>query len=181
MRERGISGVTRRKRRTLTRPEKRAVPAPDMLGSDFTASAPGMKVVGDITYIPIDEGWLYLAIWPDLATREIVGYSMADHHRASLAVDALRMAAGRSRLQHGCITHSDRSNAPPTNSAARYANWESGRAWDAPARASTVRMIRCRFGRWPAPCFDWRCCLGIDLSATAWSGTRCRRAGDVSR
>ncbi|MER6082996.1 IS3 family transposase [Streptomyces sp. NPDC001833] len=108
MRERGISGVTRRKRRSLTRPAKRAVPAPDLLGRDFTASAPGMKVVGDITYIPADEGWLYLATWLDLATREIVGYSMADHHRASLAVDALRMAAGRSRLQPGCIAHSDR-------------------------------------------------------------------------
>ncbi|MDX3458789.1 IS3 family transposase [Streptomyces sp. ME02-8801-2C] len=46
MRERGISGVTRRKRRSLTRPAKRAVPAPDLLGRDFTASAPGMKLVG---------------------------------------------------------------------------------------------------------------------------------------
>ncbi|WP_055495051.1 IS3 family transposase [Streptomyces sp. TP-A0356] len=110
MRERGISGVTRRKRRSLTRPSKRAVPAPDLLGRDFTASAPGMKVVGDITYIPTDEGWLYLATWLDLATREIVGYSMADHHRASLVVDALRMAAGRSRLQPGCIAHSDRGS-----------------------------------------------------------------------
>ncbi|SOE33699.1 hypothetical protein SAMN05442782_10766 [Streptomyces sp. OK228] len=53
--------------------------------------------------------------------------------------------------------------------------------WAESDLVSTVRMIRCRFGRWPDPCFDWRCCLCVDLSATAWSGTRCRRAGDVSR
>ncbi|MFE2580192.1 IS3 family transposase [Streptomyces sp. NPDC059378] len=110
MRERGISGVTRRRRKSLTRPAKRAVPAPDLVGRDFTASAPGMKLAGDITYIPTGEGWLYLATWMDLATREIVGYSMADHHRASLVVDALRMAAGRGRLQPGCIVHSDRGS-----------------------------------------------------------------------
>ncbi|MEU5599168.1 DDE-type integrase/transposase/recombinase [Streptomyces sp. NPDC020298] len=43
-----------------------------------------------------------------LTTREVVGYAMADHHRAGLVVDALRMAAGRSDLKDGCITHSDR-------------------------------------------------------------------------
>ncbi|MFE4960756.1 IS3 family transposase [Streptomyces sp. NPDC056653] len=110
MRERGIAGVTRRKRRSLTRPAKRAVPAADLIGRDFTADAPGRKLVGDITYIPTDEGWLYLATWLDLATREIVGYSMADHHRASLVVDALTMAAGRGRVQPSCIAHSDRGS-----------------------------------------------------------------------
>ncbi|MFE7156873.1 IS3 family transposase [Streptomyces sp. NPDC057636] len=110
MRERGISGVTRRRRKGLTRPAKRALPAPDLVGRDFTASAPGMKLVGDITYIPTGKGWLYLATWLDLATREIVRYSMADHHRASLVVNALRMAVGRSRLGPGCIAHSDRGS-----------------------------------------------------------------------
>lgn len=110
MRERGITGVTRRKRRGLTRPAKKAVPAPDLLARDFTAPAPGMKLVSDITYIATEEGWLYLAIWLDLATREIVGYSMADHHRARVVVDALRMAAGRGTLQPGCIAHSDQGS-----------------------------------------------------------------------
>ncbi|MET9660546.1 IS3 family transposase [Streptomyces sp. NPDC006510] len=72
-RERGIAGVTRRKRRSLTRPAKRAVPAADLIGRDFTADAPGRILAGDITYIPTDEGRLYLATWLDLATREIVG------------------------------------------------------------------------------------------------------------
>jgi transposase InsO family protein len=104
MRERDIAGVTRRRRRSLTRPAKKAVPAADLIGRDFTASAPGERLVGDITYIATGEGWL------DLATREVVGYSMADHHRASLVVDALAMAADRGRLQPGCIAHSDRGS-----------------------------------------------------------------------
>ncbi|MFE9924853.1 IS3 family transposase [Streptomyces sp. NPDC005774] len=98
------------RRQGLTRPAKRAVPAADLLGRDFTAPSPGMRLVGDITFIATEEGWLYLATWLDLATREIVGYSMADHHRASLALDALAMAAGRGRLQPGCIVHSDRGS-----------------------------------------------------------------------
>ncbi|WP_327365051.1 IS3 family transposase [Streptomyces sp. NBC_01217] len=110
MRERGITGVTRRRRRSLTRPAKKAVPATDLLGRDFTAREPGTRLVGDITFIATDEGWLYLATWLDLATREVVGYSMADHHRASLVVDALTMATGRGRLQPGCIAHSDRGS-----------------------------------------------------------------------
>ncbi|MFE7216578.1 hypothetical protein ACFU93_43485 [Streptomyces sp. NPDC057611] len=50
---------------------------------------------------------MYVATWLDLATREIVGYSMADHHRAGLVVDALKMAAGRGQLKPGFIAHSD--------------------------------------------------------------------------
>lgn len=110
MREHGIQGVTRRKRRSLTRPDKKARPAPDLIGRDFQAEVPGTKLVGDITALPTSEGWLYLACWLDLATREVVGYSMADHHRADLVVDALKMAAGRGRLRPGCIAHSDRGS-----------------------------------------------------------------------
>ncbi|MFE7314260.1 transposase [Streptomyces sp. NPDC057555] len=54
--------------------------------------------------------WLYLATWIDLATREVIGYSMADHHRATLVAVALRMAAGRGDLKPGCIVHSDRGS-----------------------------------------------------------------------
>ncbi|MEU0763652.1 IS3 family transposase [Streptomyces microflavus] len=74
MRERGITGVTRRRRRSLTRPAKRAVPAPDLIGRDFTAAAPGLRLVGDITFIPTGQGWLYLATWMDLATRKILDW-----------------------------------------------------------------------------------------------------------
>jgi transposase InsO family protein len=110
MRERGIRGVTRRKHRSLTRPDKKATPAPDLIGRDFHAERPGTKLVGDITYLPTAEGWLYLACWLDLATREVVGYAMADHHRAELVVDALDMAHGRGGLEPGCVIHSDRGS-----------------------------------------------------------------------
>ncbi|WP_093804247.1 IS3 family transposase [Streptomyces sp. Wb2n-11] len=110
MRERGITGGTRRRHRSPTRPAKRAVPAVDLLGRDFTALEPGTRPAGDITFIATDEGWLYPATWLDLATREIVGYSMADHHRASLVVGALAMAVGRGRLRPGCVAHSDRGS-----------------------------------------------------------------------
>ncbi|MEV7089464.1 IS3 family transposase [Streptomyces sp. NPDC093085] len=110
MRERDIQGVTRSKRRSLTRPDAKAKPAPDLIGRDFHAERPGSKLVGDITYLPTAEGWLYLACWLDLATREVVGYAMADHHRAELVVDALDMAQGRADLKPGCVIHSDRGS-----------------------------------------------------------------------
>lgn len=110
MAERDIRGITRRKRRGLTRPEKKAVAADDLVGRDFTATRPGTKLVGDITYLPTLEGWWYLATVIDLATREVIGYAMADHHRAELPVNALQMAAGRGVLQPGCIMHTDRGS-----------------------------------------------------------------------
>jgi putative transposase len=77
MRERDIRGITRRKRRHLTKQDTKAAPAPDLVGRDFTAEAPGTELVGDITYLPTIEGWWYLATVIDLATREVIGYAMA--------------------------------------------------------------------------------------------------------
>ncbi|MFB7501796.1 IS3 family transposase [Streptomyces sp. NPDC056161] len=110
MRERDIRGISRRKRRHLTKQDTKAAPAPDLVGRDFTADTPGTKLVGDITYLPTIEGWWYLATVIDLATREVIGYAMADHHRAELVTDALHMAAGRGGLQLGCIMHTDRGS-----------------------------------------------------------------------
>ncbi|MEU0204004.1 MULTISPECIES: IS3 family transposase [unclassified Streptomyces] len=110
MRERDIRGATRRRRCSLTRPDAKAKPAPDLIGRDFHAGHPGTKLVGDITCLPTAEGRLYLACWLDLATREVVGYAMADHHRAEIVVDALDMAHGRGGLETGCVIHSDRGS-----------------------------------------------------------------------
>ncbi len=108
MREHRIAGITRRRRRGLTRQAKRAVSAADLIGRDFTAPRPGMRLVGDMTELVTGEGKLYPATCIDLATREVVGWAMADHHRAELPVAALRMAAGRGQLEEGCIMHTDR-------------------------------------------------------------------------
>jgi putative transposase len=110
MRERDIRGVTRRRRRSLTRPDAKAKPAPDLIGRDFHAGRPGTRLAGDITYLPTAEGWLYLACRLDLATREVVGYAMAGHHRAELVVDAIDMAHGRGGLEPGCVIRSDPSS-----------------------------------------------------------------------
>ncbi|MEV0488975.1 IS3 family transposase [Streptomyces atratus] len=110
MRERDIRGVTRRKRRHLTKQDAKAAPALDLVGRDVTAERPGRKLVGDITYLPTIEGWWYLTTVIDLATREVIGYAMADHHGAELVTDALETAAGRGAREPGCIFHSDRGS-----------------------------------------------------------------------
>jgi transposase InsO family protein len=110
MRERGIVGHTRRRRRSLTRPDATAAPAPDLIGRDFTAPAPGHRFVGDITYLPTEQGWLYLATTIDLFNREVVGHAMADHMRAELACDAVDLAHRRGLVQPQAIFHSDRGS-----------------------------------------------------------------------
>ncbi|GAA0265245.1 hypothetical protein GCM10010492_77540 [Saccharothrix mutabilis subsp. mutabilis] len=82
---------------------------PDLVGRDFTADAPAVKLVGDITYIRTWEGWLYLATVLDCHSKKVVGYAMADHLRAELVADALRMAARNLPFRRGgTIFHSDR-------------------------------------------------------------------------
>jgi putative transposase len=83
-------------------------PISDLVNRDFTAAAPGQKMVGDITCIPTWEGWLYLATVIDCHTKACIGYAMADHLRAELVIDALRMAARNYPLVEGAIFHSDR-------------------------------------------------------------------------
>ncbi|MEU2835428.1 IS3 family transposase [Streptomyces lavendulae] len=111
MRENGIAGNTRRTgRRSLAKADTKAAPSPGLIGRNFTATRPGTKIVGDITCIPTAGGRLYLATWLDLATREVIGYSMAGHHRAGLVVDALDMADAPGRPEPGCVIHSDRGS-----------------------------------------------------------------------
>src|SRR6266511_4034949 len=110
MRTHGIVGYRPRRRRGLTRPDTTAAPAPDLLGRLFDPERPDVAWCGDVTYIPTDEGWLYLASVIDLASRHLVGYSMGAHHDAGLVVGALDAAAatrGRARLD-GTIFHTDR-------------------------------------------------------------------------
>ncbi|MFE3786160.1 IS3 family transposase, partial [Amycolatopsis sp. NPDC059090] len=108
MRERRIAGITRRRSRSLTRQDKTATAAPDLIGRDFTADAPGTRLVGDITYLPTEEGWLSLATVLDLHTREIVGHALAEHMRADLVRDAITLAADRGLTGPGAVFHSDR-------------------------------------------------------------------------
>jgi transposase InsO family protein len=108
MRERHIVGLTRRRRRSLTIADRRLPPAPDLVRREFTAASPGRRLVGDITYLPTAEGWLYLATTIDLFNREVVGYAMANHQRAELVSAAIELAADRGLIATDAIFHSDR-------------------------------------------------------------------------
>lgn len=79
----------------------------DLINRDFTSPAPGTRLVGDITYLRTNEGWLYLATVIDLCTRMIVGWAMADHMRASLCVSALTMARNKGYVRKDAVFHSD--------------------------------------------------------------------------
>ena len=80
---------------------------PDLVARDFSADAPGTKMVGDITYLPTWEGFAYLATVIDCCTKECVGYAIAEHMRAELVIDALRMAARNRHLELEAIFHTD--------------------------------------------------------------------------
>jgi putative transposase len=83
---------------------------PDLVQRDYTAPAPGLKLVGDITYIPTREGWVYLATVIDCFSKMVVGWAMADHYKTSLIQAAIDSAAGTIDIQPGCIFHSDRGS-----------------------------------------------------------------------
>lgn len=101
----------KRRRRCLTRADKTARRAPDLLGRDFTAPAPDVKWCGDLTEIPTGDGKLYLAAVEDLFSRRLLGFAMSDRHDAELAVASLRMAAAvRGGTVAGVIFHTDQGS-----------------------------------------------------------------------
>ncbi len=108
MRQLGLVPCQPRPWRATTIADPGAAATPDLMHRDFTAEAPGQKMVGDITYIRTWEGWLYLATVIDCHTKKVIGWSMADHMKSSLACDAIAMAAGNIALPTGAIFHSDR-------------------------------------------------------------------------
>jgi len=84
------------------------VPAPNLVARDFAAPAPDRLWIGDITDVVTWEGWLYVAVLLDAHSRRVVGWAMADHLRAELALDALAMALRGRRPAAGLVHHTDR-------------------------------------------------------------------------
>ena len=107
MRLAGLRGVCRRQHVRTTQRDQTAEVADDLVQRAFRADAPDRLWVADITYLPTWQGFLYLAVIVDACSRRVVGWSMADHLRTELVLDALEMALWNRRPGPGLIHHSD--------------------------------------------------------------------------
>lgn len=111
MRHHGLRAHRRRAFRVCTTDSRHSLPvAPNLLDRHFAPAGPTQVWVADITYVPTEEGWLYLAVILDLFSRKVVGWAMRDHRRTELPLAALTMAIQRQRPAPGLIHHSDRGS-----------------------------------------------------------------------
>lgn len=104
----GISSIRRKAYKATTNSNHSHPIAPNLLQRNFSFDHPNQAWVGDITYIPTADGWLYLAIVKDLCSRKIVGYAFSNRIDTQLTLAALDMAYRRRKLPKGLIFHSDR-------------------------------------------------------------------------
>ena len=108
MRQEGIAGLRLRRKVRTTISDESGQKFPDLVRRRFSAPAPGCLYAGDITYLPIADGSnLYLATVIDLATRQLIGWAVADHMRTDLVIDALNDALTTRGTLRGAIFHSD--------------------------------------------------------------------------
>jgi putative transposase len=106
----GLRCKTRRRFKAPAAAGQAQTVALNQLNREFTAQVPDTVYVGDITYLPTGEGWLYLAVVLDLCSRAVVGWSMANHMRAELVHQALSMAVYQRQPAAGLIMHTDRGS-----------------------------------------------------------------------
>ena len=105
------NGSKKKHRFVVTSDSKHCLPiSPNMLERNFDVTGPNQCWVGDITYIPTDEGWLYLATVIDLFNRGVVGWSMSERITKRLVIDAQKMALRARRPGPGLIMHTDRGS-----------------------------------------------------------------------
>ena len=110
MNEQGLRGCRPRPFRATTDSRHGEPIAPNLLERDFAPAGPDQVWASDITYIRTWEGWMYLAVVIDLWSRRVIGWSMADHMRTALVLDALEMAVGQRVPEPNLIHHSDRGS-----------------------------------------------------------------------
>lgn len=111
MREHGLQSHKRRRFRVVTTDSKHEHPvAPNVLKRDFEATAPNQKWLADMTYVPTDEGWLYVALVLDLYARKLVGWAMSETMPQELTLRALDVALGWRDPDAGLVHHSDRGS-----------------------------------------------------------------------
>jgi len=119
MRSAGIEGVYRRRRRGCTRRDPKAELSEDLVNRRFDALAPNQLWVSDVTEHPTEGGKVYVAVVLDAWSRMVIGWSIADHIRSELVVDALQMAIWRRPPERKTICH--------TNHGSQYTSWAFGR------------------------------------------------------
>jgi putative transposase len=110
MRSQGLYCKTRRKFKQTTDSNHSLPIAQNLLQRNFSPVNSDQSYVGDITYIPTQEGWLYLAVVIDLFSRQVVGWSMNERMKASLVNNALLMAIWKRKPAKGLISHTDRGS-----------------------------------------------------------------------
>lgn len=110
MKEAGLICKTKRKFKATTDSKHNRLVAPNLLDRKFNVDQPNRYFVGDITYIPTDEGWLYLAIVIDLFSRKVVGWSIKSNMKADLVNQALLMAIWQRKPAKGLVWHTDRGS-----------------------------------------------------------------------
>lgn len=165
MRELGLQPVRPRPWRPVTTRAGEPGGLPDLVERDFTAQRPGTKLVGDITYIPTWEGFLYLATVIDCHSKMAVGWAMADHFKTSLIKAAVDSAAGHVDIEPGCVFHSARGSSYTSDEfgchLSRYQMRRSvgrtGVCWD-------IAMAESFFG---APKNEWLNCMVFVTRAKA--------------
>jgi putative transposase len=150
MREAGLRACQPRAYKRTTVPGEEPVPSADLIGRDFTATDPGTRLVGDITYLRTGQGWLYLATVIDLATRMVTGWQLASHMRTSLVTDALAMAITHGHVQPGAVFHSDKGAQYTSAEFARFcqqhqvrtSTGRTGVCWDNAAAESFFSALK---------------------------------------
>lgn len=105
-----IRGIAKKKFKMTTDSEHQKPVYENMLNRDFSTHRMDEKWVGDITYIPTEEGWLYLAMIIDLHSRSVIGWSMNHRMTQTLVCDALRMALFKRKFPKNVIMHTDRGS-----------------------------------------------------------------------
>lgn len=110
MKAEGIVCKTRRRFKATTNSRHNKPVADNKLDRDFQREQPNQAYVGDITYVPTREGWLYLSVFIDVCSRAVVGWSMSDRMTATLVTDSLEMALWKRRPLAGLLVHSDRGS-----------------------------------------------------------------------
>ena len=139
MRQEGLVPCQPRPFRVTTQSDAQAAAdMPDLVKRDFTADRPGVKFVGDITYIHTWQGFIYLATVIDCYSKKVVGWAIADHMRTELVADALKNAAATTWIEADAVFHSDRGSvytsaeyrALVTDLGMRSSMGRTGVCWD---------------------------------------------------